>query len=587
MIHVISLNEMTLARFLILALLKRRLFILKVRPFVPYTRGLLQAVARWARRGGRAHSVVNLLPEMKPYNFYLRRLYFREAFKKYEPWQNRYFDFDVAESKDPDYGYCYKQITCNYVFFQNAFEAFVLDALNRTFPEGGYVVNGLHADTLALYEAYFDTKAAPSVSPVHLPNRMVNALLVVLATAYSVVWAGCRFRLSVPREDVLLAVDDMNMPCETPLFERLSRYGNILMVSRGTYFHRRRLPGRENYTSCDRNDGALGPGDLAGALSTIVRDTLFLWRCYGQLTPPHFFQILTLPHKRMVIRSLLNRFRPKYYWARDDYNTDHILRHQELSKIGGKSIGVSHAIYSNWCSVVPNIRYINYDIYYVFSDKYVANYFDTWKADMVVKSTGSMEIAPEMLDSTVRRNDDILVCIRVAWFEPEMIRMVRMLAEAFPGKTVFLQLKRSYFNNDEEGDFVEKFSRDLPNIVYSTDPVFELLQRVRYHFSDISTIIQEGICVGTNTFLADVIDVEWTVLRSYPGLCVKTGDEAVARIKAIESGEWTYPREDYLSRMGVPKGRSALDIVCEDFAAFEKYQPTPRHPMPITAAVAT
>ena len=587
MIHVFSLNEITLARFLILALLRRRLFIIKVRPFVPYTRKLLQAVARWARSSRRAHSVVKLLPEMKPYNFYLRRLYFREAFKKYEPWQNRRFEFDAAENEDPDYGYGYKQITCSYVFFQNAFEAFVLDALNRAFPKGGYAVKGLHADTLALYKVYFGEKAPPSVSPMRFPNRLVNALLAVMAATYSIAWTGCRLRLSVPRENVFLAVDDMNMPCETPLFKRLSRYGTVLTVSRNAYFHGRRLSDRENYTSCIQTDGILGPDAWLGALWTIVRDTLFLWRRYGRRTTPHFFQIITMPHKRVVTRSLLNRFRPKYYWARDDYNTEHILRRQELRKTGGKSIGVSHAIYANWCSIAPNIRYISYDIYYVISDVYTSYYLDTWKQDMVVKSIGSMEITPEMLNPIARRNDDILVCIRVAWFETEMVRMVRRLAETFPQKKVYLQLKGAYFNDDEHDKFVAIILKDLPNIDYSTDPVFELLQRVRYHFSDISTIIQEGISLGANSFLADVIDMEWTVLRSYPGLCVKTGEEAVARIEAIESGRWTYPRKDYLARMQVPEGRSALDIVCDDFAAFEDGQSTPHVLDPVAEGAVT
>ena len=55
MIHLISLNELVLLRFLVLSLLGRPVKLLRVAPFVPKAKNLLQRAVDWAVRTGRAH----------------------------------------------------------------------------------------------------------------------------------------------------------------------------------------------------------------------------------------------------------------------------------------------------------------------------------------------------------------------------------------------------------------------------------------------------------------------------------------------------------------------------------------------------
>ena len=85
-------------------------------------------MADGAIAAGRAKYAIDLAPELRRYWEFDRRFYFQEVFKKYEPWQNRYYGFERPEIvNDPIYGYGFKQITCSYTFWK-VNEIFLLDA---------------------------------------------------------------------------------------------------------------------------------------------------------------------------------------------------------------------------------------------------------------------------------------------------------------------------------------------------------------------------------------------------------------------------------------------------------------------------
>ena len=162
-------------------LLGRSVKVLRVAPFVPKARGVLQRIVDWAIRTGRAEYAVKLAPELQRYWDFERRFYLHEVFKKYEPWQNRYYGFDrQAITEDSVYGYGYKQMTCSYTFWK-VIEAYLIDAIERKLDGGEYRVHGVLEDTLAMGRDLFGPGFAKNLTPMAYPKVVVRAGLVAFS----------------------------------------------------------------------------------------------------------------------------------------------------------------------------------------------------------------------------------------------------------------------------------------------------------------------------------------------------------------------------------------------------------------------
>ena len=81
--------------------------------------------------------------------------------------------------------------------------------------------------------------------------------------------------------------------------------------------------------------------------------------------PAHFYGIIALPFRRIILRGFFNKFRPAYFWGRDDYNVEHIIRRQEMHRYGGISLGINHG-FPSYANLFPQWRYISFDRYYTF-----------------------------------------------------------------------------------------------------------------------------------------------------------------------------------------------------------------------------
>jgi hypothetical protein len=563
MIHLISLNELVLPKFLVFTLFRRDVKILRVAPIVPRASKFLQRMADRAIAAGRATYAVDLVPELSVYWEYDRHFYFQEVFKKYEPWQNRYYGFEQPEiANDPIYGYGFKQMTCSYTHWK-VIEIYLLDALSRKLNSKGYRVHGVLADTLALGRDRFGENFAAAVSQVSYPRAMVNCLLALAALFFTLGWLVQRLRPFVKIEKVDLGFDRLDDAREFELLKEIAPAGRFLLVDRLASSNLP-LPEGLKYVSCSRTEGLFPPlawgRAIVEAVFDITRLTLRHWR-----TPPGLlYGMLTLPYKRLMVRGLMIRYRPEVFIGRDEYNVDHIMRRAELRPLGVKSIGVSNGLYSAWTQVAPNIRYVSFDTYYSYSAPLFGQYLETWATDMQILTMGGYSISREQqLSQRAHHGEAILFTIRIALDRPEMTHMVRAVAKAFPRRKVLLQVRGTIKAADADR-FTKACGDGLDNIEHTTDDVYTLLPKAKFHISDISTFVAEAIRSGATTLVADILDQEFSCYRLFPGLTIKTADDMVTELKALECGEKTYPHQKYFELFGYKHGEIGFDLLREE-----------------------
>jgi len=566
MIYLVSLNEMTLFRFVVLMALKKNVKVLRIAPFMLMAKGALTRLVAWGIRTGKTEYAVKLTPQYQHHWDFERRFYFQEIFKKYEPWQDQYYGFDSPHiDADKSYGYAFKKITCSYTFWK-VIEIYVLDAITKKLPPGEIKVYGLLADTKEMGRFLLGPSFAKDIRTMIYPRFIINCIFISLTYAYTVVWVLSKTRFSVHRSKISLMFEMMKDGRELELFKEISDAGKCVLIDRFPNSPNENVvPEQMDALIHQRTDGLFSiPASLKGLALATLDIVQIAWR-YWKAPPALFFELLSFPYKRLLVRGLLNRYQPDVFIGRDEYNVDHVLRRLELKERGVKSIGLGNALFPCFSSLAPNARYTSYDIYYLDAAPLFDQYLDRWASDMEVKTLGGYSLPREKMTSAIgARGENILFTMRVAWNQPEMVRMVRSVAEAFPGRTVYLQFKQGFVSEEHTQRLIQECGEGLPNFVFTTDDVYELLDTAKYHISDISTFVAEAMRSGMVTLVADILEMEFNCYRLLPNLCSKTAEDLVAKLNALENGDTNYPHEEYFKLLGYKSGEVGFDLLRAD-----------------------
>jgi hypothetical protein len=566
MIYLVSLNEITLLRFCALILFKRNVKVLRIAPFMLMTNGLLARLVGWAIRTGRTEYAVKLTSELQDHWDFNGRFAFQEIFKKYEPWQNQYFGFHGPRVEgDKLYGYGFKKITCSYTFWK-VIEIHVLDAITRKNPASAYKVYGLLADTKEMGRFILGPSFAKDIKTMFYPRIVINPIFTLLAYAYTLAWVFLKTRFSVRQSKVAVMFEMMKDGREIELFKEISDAGKCVLIDRFPDApSNNSVPEEMDAVIHRRTDGLFSILASLKALIFTTTDIFKIGRRYWNAPPALFFEMLSFPYKRLLVRGLLNRYQPDVFIARDEYNVDHVLRRMETKKRGVLSIGFGNALFPCFWSLAPNARYASYDIYYVDAAPLFDQYLDTWAPDMEVRTFGGYSMPREKLNSALGgKGNDILFTMRVAWNQPELVTMVRRVAEAFPDRKVYLQFKKGFLSKERIQRLIEECSTGLQNVVLATDDVYTLLDTAKYHISDISTFVAEAIRSGMVTLVADILEMEFTCYRSFPNLCSRTAGDLVQKLMALENGETAYPHDEYFKMLGYRAGEVGFDLLRQD-----------------------
>ncbi|MHA1598164.1 MAG: hypothetical protein ACTSV1_05525 [Alphaproteobacteria bacterium] len=540
-------NEWSVWRFLWAALTGADPQVVAIEPLFPRMMTPLRSVVEWAVASGRAGRAVDACPGLRYYRDFPVTIESLDIFGQTEARMNAFYRFEALDRHVPDYAMACKLAVSNHTAVRQL-PVMVLNHMAAQKGAGNVRLVGAQQATLNLYREYFAEFPA-SFRANEFAKGVINTFYAVAITAFAALWSLSRIRAGhTEPKKVFLMADFIGNTHDMRMFDELADGGDIVIMARGYDAFSADTKARiASYEMCSKADGVFDVDGGLAAMALALRDGYRLWRQCRAYPSDLFYRIACLPYHRLSMRSVFNAYHPKFHWGRDPYNPEHILRRQELRRIGGRAHSCLHG-YGALCDAVPAMRFINFDRYYTFGkiihEKLIG---DTWASDMEVVPTGSFGITREKfteLKATPRSGKDIVVYSNfiAALNDDKAVAMIRVLAAEFTDRTVWLQVRRKVGDRGQSKAFVESCTRGLVNVVPTTDGLFDLIARARYAFSDPSTVILENVQFGVKAFMIDVLkDHKKSIYRNFPGLCVTTPAEAVARIHDIESGAWSYP----------------------------------------------
>jgi hypothetical protein len=562
MLNAYIVNEKSILPLLLRGLFKRPTCVIAVDAQFPPLQRLLENFANLMVQHDLTKWAVDYAPSCRSVWEYPTRTFLYDVFGLTEDWQDRYFAFDEIDARAPDYQLAYKHTTCGYLKPKHVhilLMSMILDDLETS----GVVLRGVPHDIFGLLNAYRgNSKSTPGRSP-HSPRRWLNLFLVPLVLAYSIAAVIRRIRIFPPPvKSYYLAADYIEDKRDIPLYQSFAEAGPVLLSVRWSKRRLSDIPKLNGMDFCDPKSGCFSIRQGFLSLGMVIADVCKLTLKNINLPFPHFYRVIALPYRRAIMRAFFNRYHPKYFWSRDDYNTEHIFRSEELRRIGAKSFGLSHGFPIS-ANLYATIRYIDFDHYFVNGIEPFDRFFKArWPRHMVIEAAGTFGASSDEYDMIEEnRNNDIVVFNGFNVGEPAMVEFVRGLAEAFPDRQVLLQIKTALLNSPTAQKYILDCCANLANVVHVTDPVSLLFRKARYAFSDPSTVIPEALQLGLFVFFADVLPYQRTcILRNFPFLCVDGAGSAVMRIRSIEDGSARYQREDFANLTNL-SGRTFIDIV--------------------------
>jgi len=564
--YCVFLNEFTLLRTLVLILLGRPVYLIPSRLFFAPLAGPFARIGAWLEKRANVGSVFDIMPDTRKYwdiLFYHNRT---DIFAHTEPHINERFGFVGLENWIGNFAMPFKHATCKYMSEQFN-SVFLLRDISDTFRAGEVAIVHCHDDMLFAYQAYYGEPPRVRCIGAWQFQPLVNLLSLMLVFAHLVTWLArvLSWRKADP-ERVFLGADFTGSDPQVQMVRDIvGDPAQCLIVYRNRAQREASAADVSGFQHCLNKGGRVALSQLPGFLGSLVGDGARLYRRARNLAPDHFLTIAKLLEKKAAYRALMNRFQFKYFWCRDDYNPEHILRSQELREAGAVSLGINHGLTSP-LRIHPNLRYIDYDIYYAFGSHLHRTYYtDTWARDMKVKPVGSLCMTREYLNQVKQpRPRDIVYFVTPGVGEERMHAAALALAVAFPDKKIFVKINPGEKKRGTYDAFL-KFCDTAPeNFIETEEDSYDLMLKATYAVSGRSTVTAEAIQFGVKVLSFDFAGLEYPYYyRDFPELCVQSAEQAIARISAMEAGTEIYPREKFADLIDL-SGNYIIDVIRTD-----------------------
>lgn len=537
-LRIYLLNELSIWPFLLDLVLRRRICVLAVLPYFFVFSAIFRRIVSVTQ--GRLIDIAEIIPDLKECRGSL--LHYHDVFGRTEVWHNQRYGF--AESgKVGEYAFPYKHVTCNWVV-SRYHSALVLERL-RQHSEYDVQVVGLDQETMALDSALRrQDSMVPGFSVMRLAG---NAVITLIHALVCWGWVVSRVRRNaMPASDVFFAADYHADARDRLLYEEMAEGGRVLLVMRNNTYSTKGIDALKKYETVQNGDGYFTLRQGVSAACLVFSDLIKLLIQFNSLSPDHFHLVSAMVFKRIRYRALFNRYRIRFFFGRDDYNVEHILRRQELNRVGGMSLGVNHSI-PNVARIQPMWRYISFDVYYVFGRwVHQALYSDTWARDMQVVPVGSFGFTRAQHAQYRARSPmrDVVVFTDNAAGKEKAVDFVRGLAGLLSDRKILLQVRG--FRQAANKDFIAACCRDLENVSFHSDAAYDLFLKAGYAISDPSAVILEAIQAGLVTYFMDIMPVHPSCMfRDFPDLVVTSPEQVAERIRANEDGSHPYPIDKF------------------------------------------
>lgn len=427
-------------------------------------------------------------------------------------------------------------------------------------PVSGWTLIGAPPHFARVFALSAEQTPGAWLGPANAGGRLANALNALAILVGMTAWLVARTRPAVMPEHFRLAIDRVS-PIDLEVAKVVDDPAEVLMVERNRRLAAESAPGLARYRRVIRDDARTTPALALRLIQRLARELWALWREFGAMEAPLFGRFAALVGKRALFAAFFHRFRPAFLWGRDDYTTDHIIRNQELRKIGSMSLGVSHGLPIN--TYVSQWREIDFDTYYVFGRHLYDNFYrNAWPAHMTVKAVGNIQMTPERRArlGSGRMKDIAFFAVETPML-PVMLEQVRRIAEHFPDRTVWVRMKPG--RSARYAAIVDVAMREMPlNVArHEGETAYDLMLKIEYALANFSTTGAEALGMRVKVLVFDV-DPKFAdfYYRNFPGLTVASAEDVIRRIEAIESGQeiYEFSRYESLISMSAPDFRQIL-----------------------------
>jgi hypothetical protein len=514
------------------------MFVVAVVPYVHQLTNSLDRLVAWMERKHFIFPLEELSPDLPWMEGWPGRGVFNDIHHRVEPALREEFDVCACESLN-HLSYAMRKAISDYTSSITRV-LLVVEWLEKSQVTGWKLI-AAPAHYHWVYSQYFygipRDRPAAGIIP-HVINMYVA--LANLLIGYS--WIVRRLRPTVKAEQYLIAVDAVSNVERDLLLGANVEPSAALVVHRNSRTAAALGEAFKGYKTCLPRDARVEFRTGARILFSLTRDIVLLWLHYAKRDPALFGRFVMLAVKRAMFSAFFSRYQPRFFWCRDDYSMDHIVRNVELRRIGGRSIGVAHGLPIDTYNA--NWREIDCDIYYGFGSHLYENFYkDVWPSHMAVKAVGSLRLTPQLrARMSADRPKDIVFFPIVHPAAGQILDEVFEIARVLNDRRVYIKFKPNRAATDI-AEFEAAKNRAPANVEF-IDPAFspyELLLRTSYCIASGSTLAAESVQFGAKTFVFDIGNAfENFYFRNFAELTVRNAREVVARIHAIESGERDY-----------------------------------------------
>ena len=558
-----TLNEMHLVPFLIGMIFRRPVLVQAVDPVIPgFSAPIRRLVSALESRGLiRRHSEV--FPALSRYEDGYAEICFAHLYPRFEKTMAKYLRFDELDLGE--YQQIYKHAAMTRMM-QHLVKFSQLEPALPGLESVGARMLGASFDFCDVFALIYKHPLKIAVASARRTRHIANLLITlsVWVSASLLVLRSVRLRLK-PRDGMPLGADLAEEGRVRSFFKQIAADPDeIAFVLRNLAVRDSLDPSQLSfYRHLALNDGQLTLRQATVALCKVITDLAKLYRSLSWL-PPHIFTAVTKQvRKRVQFQAFFNRHQFQGFLARDEYNTDHITRSQELRRAGIRSMGLTHGM-STAPRIYPHLRYLDFDILYVFGKFQHESYGATWPADMTVRPVGCYSLDRNQMSrlGAPRTKDIVFFCNQVT-DNLDFVRIVTEVLHALTDRKVFIKLKydRDYIGADLYDRYMTAFGELPAHAVVVGGSPYELLMTAGYAISGLSTVVAEAVQLGLVSFFVDVYRPDQDVsFRAFPELCVTSAPALTTRIREIETGEWIYPRDRFADLIDL-SGQNVFDTI--------------------------
>lgn len=432
----------------------------------------------------------------------------------------------------------------------------IIEWFEDAYPGQAFAVHGAPPHLGRIYEMYLG-RDLPNADTLRIPStRLVNALNVLTLIASIVIWLAQRTRPYFrSRRSYFVGLDTVSGRDERTFIDQVldGNAEKALVVYRTPAVKKVYSDTFTGVPQCVLGDTRVSLSDTLYLAFRSARDAVGLWLSHGGDEPQLFQRYCLLAAKRSIFGAFFRCFPVTWFWGRDDYSLDHIIRNQELRKLGGKSIGMLHGFPSD--TYRRQWQEIDFDVFYTFDTMlYEKFHKDAWSAHMRVGPINNFNLTAERKKKAYGpRPLDIVFFPVVHRYSDYLLEEVFKIARHFPKRIVYVKMKggRPEANMKNFRLLMATAPANVRDVATEDSP-YDLMLDATYILNCGSTLALEALQFRSISLVFDAEPgFKYFFYRNVPGLTVSNAEDVIARIEAYEEGGEKYPFEDYISMLGL------------------------------------